>query len=54
MIHTIDKFYKVLVIAVDVFESRIIDEKHFSSEKAATEFQETLKGTNYISVAVEL
>lgn len=31
-------FYKVLVIALDVFESSIIDERHFQYKSEADEF----------------
>lgn len=54
MIVTINKFYKVLVIAVDFFESRIIDEKHFSSKAEAEAFESTLKDSNYITIIAEV
>ena len=32
-------FYTVVTVQIDVFESRIIDEKHFSTEEEAKEYQ---------------
>ena len=32
-------FYTVVTVQIDVFESRIIDEKHFATEEEAKEYQ---------------
>ena len=48
------KFYKVLVISVDIFESKIIDEKHFPTNESANKFVDSLKDTDYITVVVEV
>ena len=32
-------FYTVVTVQIDVFESRIIDEKHFETEEEAKEYQ---------------
>ena len=32
-------FYTVVTVEIDVFESRIIDEKHFATEEEAKEYQ---------------
>ncbi len=35
---TLKDFYKVIVMKVDVFESEIVDERHFSSSTEAAHF----------------
>ena len=35
-------FYTVIVIAVGIFESEIINEKHFQTEKEARDFCQTV------------
>ena len=32
-------FYTVVTVQIDIFESRIIDEKHFATEEEAKEYQ---------------
>lgn len=32
-------FYKAIVIEIDLFESRIIDERHFRTKEEAEQFQ---------------
>lgn len=32
-------FYTVVTVQIDVFESRIIDEKHFATEEEAKKYQ---------------
>lgn len=43
-------FYKVVVLKIDVFESSIIDEKHFSSQSEATAYADTMRQGGYITV----
>lgn len=54
MTYKINKFFKVIVLSVDVFSSTVIDEKHFNNETDATTFQNSLKDSGYISVIVEM
>ena len=35
-------FYTVITVQIDVFESRIIDERHFGTEKEAKEYQKNV------------
>lgn len=50
----IKKFYKVLVISIDLFESKIVDEKHFPSSDLAQAFISSLDNTKYVTVMVEV
>lgn len=50
----IKKFYTVLVIAIDMFQSKIIDERHFSSKEMASCFMSTLNDSEYVTVMVEV
>lgn len=50
----IKKFYKVLVISIDLFESKIVDEKHFPSSDLAQAFISSLDNTEYVTVMVEV
>lgn len=36
-------FYTAVVIEIDLFESRIIDERHFATEAETMMFKETVK-----------
>lgn len=37
-------FYTVVVVEVDMFESSIVDERHFGSMKEAEQFKSSLTG----------
>lgn len=39
------RFYKVLVISIDVFASKIIDERHFPDYIHATSYADAMKKT---------
>ncbi len=41
----INSFYKVIVMKVGVFESEIVDERNFGSEREATRFCDQVKNT---------
>lgn len=43
-------FYKVVVLKVDVFESAIVDERHFGSSSEAHAFADTMRQVGYITV----
>lgn len=49
-------FYTVVTVQIDVFESRIIDEKHFATEEEAKEYQTKtiMSGGNNIYCFVSL
>ncbi len=42
---TVKSFYKVIVMKVDIFESEIVDEKHFSSSEEAARFCDHVMST---------
>ena len=50
----ITTFYKVLVIKVDVFESTIIDERHFNTKAAAQAFIKACNNNNCIAVIITM
>ena len=47
-------FYKVIVISIDIFESNIIDERHFSNRPDAELFAEQSRHDNNIAVIVQV
>ena len=47
-------FYTVIVLKSDVFESIIIDERHFSNEPEALVYADTMKEAGYISVVTQM
>lgn len=47
------RYYTVIVIKIDTFESQIIDERHFSSYDAAEAFSKTIS-QNVTCVIAEL
>lgn len=50
---SITKFFTCVVIRIDVFESTIVDEKHFSSLEEAAEYKRTLE-TGLVCVIAEI
>lgn len=51
----INNFYKVLVLKVDIFESQIIDEKHFGTKTEALKFKRRVdNSTDFIGVVVQM
>lgn len=47
-------FYKVIVLAVDLFESRVIDEKHFPNYYHASNYADAMKHQDYVIVLVQI
>lgn len=43
-------FYKVVVLKIDVFESSIVDEKHFRTNAEAHAYADTMSEAGYITV----
>ena len=43
-------FYTVVVLKIDVFESIIIDERHFANAPEALAYADTMKEAGYIPV----
>lgn len=48
------RFYKVLVISIDVFASKIIDERHFPDYIHATSYADVMKKQCYAAVIVQM
>ena len=48
------EFYKVIIVAVDLFESHIIDERHFSDRVAASQYADAMKHQDYVAVLVQM
>ncbi|MBR6328178.1 MAG: hypothetical protein IKR68_00855 [Lachnospiraceae bacterium] len=46
---TYSRFYKVIVVKVDIFDSEIVDERHFSEPAEAMRFCDDMKQTPGIS-----
>lgn len=49
---SVSGFFKVIVVRVDVFDSEIIDERHFADQKEASAFCENMKSTPGITAMV--
>lgn len=47
-------FYKVVVLRIDVFESSIIDERHFGDAPEALSYANTMKEAGYISLIARM
>ena len=47
-------FYKVIVVKVDVFESIIIDERHFATRTEADVFADTMQQAGYMAILVAM
>ena len=48
------RFFTVIVIKLDIFESTIIDERHFGNRSEAQEYARTMNSGGYISVIAEI
>ena len=46
MIVAVKTFYKVIAVNIDVFESRIIDERHFATREEAEVYKESIENDN--------
>lgn len=47
-------FYKVIVIKIDMFESTIIDERHFGNNADATDYAATMNDAGYITIIAQM
>ena len=47
-------FYTVVVLKIDVFESIIIDERHFANAPEALVYAYTMKEAGYIPVVAQM
>ena len=47
-------FYTVVVLKVDVFESVIVDERHFANAPEALVYADTMKEAGYIPVVAQM
>ena len=47
-------FYTVVVLKIDVFESIIIDERHFANAPEALGYADTMKESGYIPVVSQM
>lgn len=47
-------FYTVVVLKIDVFESIIVDEKHFGSNHEALKYACTMKKAGYIPIIAQV
>ena len=52
---TVKSFYKVIVMKVDIFESEIVEERHFGTCEDAARFCDNVMSTSdYMTVMVRL
>ena len=51
MLLNFNRFYKVIVVKIEVFGSRIVDESHFSTLKSAESYANTITDNNSVVVA---
>lgn len=54
MIVAVKTFYKVITINIDVFESQIIDERHFTSREEAEVYKESVESDNTAVIIVRM
>lgn len=47
-------FYKVIVLKIELFESFIIDEKHFKNSMAADAYSEAMNKAGYVTVVCSM
>ena len=47
-------FYTVIVLKIDVFESVIVDERHFANAPEALVYADTMKEAGYIPVVAQM
>lgn len=47
-------FYTVIVLKIDVFESAIVDERHFGNAPEALAYADTMKDAGYIPVVAQM
>ena len=51
---TYKAFYKVIVLKVDIFESNIVDERHFPTNNEANLYAENMREVGYLPVIVSI
>ena len=54
MIITVKTFYKVIVLAVDILETTIADERHFETLEGARAFADDRKNQGFTCVVVQI
>lgn len=47
-------FFKVLVLKIDVFESSVIDERHFSNDSEAMSYANTMNDMGYLPIVLQM
>lgn len=47
-------FFTVIIIKLDIFESTIVDERHFANRSEAHNYAQTMNKVGYISVIAEI
>lgn len=47
-------FYTVVILKLDIFESTIVDERHFATQADATDYALTMRDAGYIPVIAKL
>ena len=47
-------FYKVIVLKIDLFESSIIDERHFSNNNSAIAYSKNMINAGYTTMIVHM
>lgn len=43
-------FFKVVVVKIDVFESTIVDERHFKTNAEAHLYSDTMQEAGYVTI----
>lgn len=54
MLLNFNRFYKVIVIEVGLFGSRIVDERHFSTLESAESYANTVTADNSIVIVATM
>lgn len=54
MIVAVKTFYKVIAVNIDVFESHIIDERHFALREEAEAYKESVESDNTAVIIVRM
>lgn len=47
-------FYKVIVVKIDIFESMIIDERHFDTKMDADGYSDKMKEVGYVTIVATM
>lgn len=54
MLLNLSPYYKVLVIKIGLFNSELIDERHFSTKEAAESFANAITYNDSVSIVVAM